>query len=189
VGLAAGASVIREKNGQVVTDQKELIECSLFGNGSRNSDPSIGSQVNALARKGLRVSLIDPVGLYIDSLSTAGWRTPDGTPASKFWTIERGVEGFAVRAKYEVPPGKGYVVGDITFSGDRRIEYGSQIADFIKIRLTGLAIPAELGPAEPRPCPPPEKSGSAVGAVSFLAQPPSGSDDDAPGPMRTTRRS
>ena len=39
---------------------------------------------------------------------------------------------------YEVPAAKGFVVGDIKIGG-QPIEFGAQIADFIRIKLTGLA--------------------------------------------------
>jgi hypothetical protein len=38
----------------------------------------------------------------------------------------------------EVPAEKGFTVSDITISG-RKIEFGSQIADFITVKLTGAA--------------------------------------------------
>ena len=53
-------------------------------------------------------------------------------------TITRGTKEKALRAVYEVPAGRGFVVGDITIDG-RKIEFGAQIADFIRIKLTGLA--------------------------------------------------
>jgi hypothetical protein len=39
---------------------------------------------------------------------------------------------------FEVPADKGYVVGDITING-APIEFGAQIADFVSIKLVGLA--------------------------------------------------
>jgi hypothetical protein len=67
-----------------------------------------------------------------------GWQTPDGSPASDYWKIVRGTPQKALRAVYEVPPGRGFTVGDIEING-RKIEFGAQIADFITIKLTGLA--------------------------------------------------
>jgi hypothetical protein len=43
-----------------------------------------------------------------------------------------------LRAVYEVPSAKGFVVGDIKING-KSITFGAQIADFITIKLTGLA--------------------------------------------------
>ena len=50
----------------------------------------------------------------------------------------RGKENYFVRAVFEVPPGRGYVVGDIKIAG-KPISYGAQITDFITIKLEGLA--------------------------------------------------
>jgi hypothetical protein len=59
------------------------------------------------------VTIKNPVALYIDSLDASTWTTPDGTDAQTFWTITRGKPGFSLRAVYQVPKEKGYVVGDI----------------------------------------------------------------------------
>ena len=60
------------------------------------------------------------------------------TDPKSFWTYTRGEQGRRLRGTYEVPDGKGYVVGDINI-GDRPIEFGGQIADFISIKVTGVA--------------------------------------------------
>ena len=82
--------------------------------------------------------MANPVGIYFDSLSTAGWRTPDGSNAADFWTIARGTQQKPVRAVYEVPADKGFLVEDITINGVP-LRYGGQIADFITMKLTGVA--------------------------------------------------
>jgi hypothetical protein len=138
IELAAGASIVRRKNGQLVTDQQELIECGAYGAPERNSDPHIGALVNELARQKADVSLANPVGLCIAGLSVAGWQTPDGSNPLDYWTITRGTSDKALRAVYEVPAGKNFVVGDIKIGG-RNVEFGAQIADFVTIKLTGLA--------------------------------------------------
>ena len=146
IELAAGASVVRTANGQVITDSDYLIaECSRYGDAGRNSDPLIGRSVNALARAGSRVSLQNPVGLYFDDLFvTDDWVAPDGANPKEFWRYEaRGNDGFHVRAVYEVPAEAGYTVSDIRI-GDDPIMFGSQIADAIKIKLTATAT-------QPRP--------------------------------------
>ena len=48
----------------------------------------------------------------------------------------------------EVPQTKPFVVGDITIAG-RRIEFGAQVADFITIKLTGVAT--RIGQSTVRP--------------------------------------
>ena len=57
------------------------------------------------------VTLADPVALYIDSFTPVGFVTPDNADAKQFWRFTRGAPGFAVRAEFEVPASKNYVVG------------------------------------------------------------------------------
>ncbi len=149
--LAAAATIKREHDGQILTSEQDLIACSRYGVASRHSDPHIGGEVNALARRGAMITLADPIGLYLDGLSTAGWTTPDGADPQSFWTITRGTKDFAVRAVYEVTAGHDYLVGDIKIN-DRAIRYGAQIADHITIRLTGLAHQFGTSTAAPQPC-------------------------------------
>lgn len=138
IELAAAATVRRLRDGHEITSAQELILCSQFGEPERNSDPHIGDQVNALARQRADITINNPIGLYFDKFNPVGWVTPDGTPAATFWQFVRGDRDHFVRAVFEVPPGKGYVVGDITIAG-RPLEFGAQIADFITIKLEGLA--------------------------------------------------
>jgi hypothetical protein len=56
-----------------------------------------------------------------------------------------------LRAVYEVPAGRGFVAGDVRING-RNIEFGSQIADFITIKLTGLATRFGTGTPPPLGC-------------------------------------
>jgi hypothetical protein len=138
IELAAAATIVRRRNGALLTSERELIECGRYGEPERFSDPHIGAEVNALARQKADITLANPVGLCIAGLSVAGWQTPDGSDPLDYWKVTRGTSEKAVRAVYEVPAGRGFAVGDITIGG-RRIEYGAQIADFITIKLTGLA--------------------------------------------------
>jgi hypothetical protein len=138
IELAAGASNTRAPMGQVLTDAQQLIRCGAYGQAERHSDPTIGAEVNKLARADADITLANPVGIYFAGLSTAGWRTPDGSDPSSFWTYTRGTPQKPVRAVFEVPVAKGFVVGDIAIN-DRAIQYGGQIADFITMKLTGVA--------------------------------------------------
>jgi hypothetical protein len=138
IELAAAATLVRLKNGVPITEAQQLIKCGDYGEARRHSDPLIGATVNELARAKADITLANPVGLYIAGLSVAGWATPDGSNPRDFWTITRGTPEKALRGVFEVPAGKGFVVGDITIGG-RPIEFGAQIADFIRIKLTGLA--------------------------------------------------
>jgi hypothetical protein len=138
IDIAAEATVLREKNGQLITDQDELIKCAKFGEPGRNSDPLIGSSVNALASKGAMISLLAPIGLYIDSFNPVGWTVPGGADPAKYWTVVRGDAQHSVRAVYEVPASESFTISDIQIGGDN-IQYGGQVAKFITMRLTGVA--------------------------------------------------
>jgi hypothetical protein len=138
IELAAGASNIRIINGKTLTGEQELIQCGRYGDSQRNSDPHIGAIVNSLTRQKAQVAIADPISLYFDKLITNGWQTPDGTDAAEYWKYTRGEEGRYVRAIYEVPADKNYDVGDITING-KKIEFGSQLTDFISIKLIGVA--------------------------------------------------
>jgi hypothetical protein len=137
IELAAGSSVVRIINGQMLTGEQELIRCGQYGGEERNSDPHIGAVVNSVTRQKADVTLANPVGLYFNDLLTGGWETPDGSDPKSFWTYVRGTENKPVRAVYEVPADRGFVVGDITING-RPVQFGGQIADFITIKLTGV---------------------------------------------------
>lgn len=136
IELAAGASNVRAPNGTVLTDAQQLIKCGRYGAPERHSDPAIGAEVNALARADSDVTLANPVGIYFGGLSTVGWQTPDKSSASDYWKITRGTQEKGVRAVFEVPSDRGFVVGDITING-QPIKFGAQIADFITMKLTG----------------------------------------------------
>jgi hypothetical protein len=138
INIAAFATILRQENGRLLTDADELIQCAKYGQPGRASDPRIGADVNELARTGFAVSLLNPVGLYIDSLDTTGWTTPNGKPAAEFWKPIRGALGMTVRAVFEVPAAEGYTVSEIKIGGVN-IEFGGQIADFIDVKLTGVA--------------------------------------------------
>jgi hypothetical protein len=109
-----------------------------YGKAGRNSDPFIGEQVSALARQRADLTLNNPIGLYFAAFNPVDWQTPDNADPQSFWTIVRGAADHAVRGVFEVPGGAGYTVSDIRIAG-RPIEFGGQIADFITIKLEGLA--------------------------------------------------
>jgi hypothetical protein len=138
IELAAGASNTRAPNGTLLTNDQDLIQCGAYGQKERHSDPTIGGEVNALARQDADITLANPVGIYLAGLSTAGWAAPDGSDPASFWTVTRGTAEKPVRAVYEVPADKGFVVGDISING-RTIDFAAQIADFVTMKLTGLA--------------------------------------------------
>ncbi|MGB3513349.1 MAG: hypothetical protein WBA93_29860 [Microcoleaceae cyanobacterium] len=129
IELAAAATIIRECNGEVVTNQSQLIQCSRYGTPGRNSDPFIGGTVNSIVRQGgVKVTLQDPVGLYIQQPDFLTWELPVQAPTyarpSDYWKVVRGHRrtdpnepDFILHAVYEVPEDQGFCVGDIVING------------------------------------------------------------------------
>ena len=148
VNIGARSTIVRKIGGNILTGAVELIRCGKYGGENRHSDPHIGSVVNELARLKADITLANPMGLYIHGLFPSGWATPDGSDPLDYWKIVRGTPELGLRAVYEVPPDKGFVVGDIKISGDA-IEFGAQIADFISIKLVGVACRIGQSQAEP----------------------------------------
>lgn len=138
IELAAAATIVRLINGQELMSEQELISCSRYGVAQRNSDPHIGGEVNGLARAKADVTLMNPVGLYFDDLSTQGWKAPDGSDPKSYWKYVRGTPDRPLRAVYEVPTTKSFTAGDVTIN-NQPIAFGAQIADFISMKLTGVA--------------------------------------------------
>lgn len=101
-------------------------------------DPRVAFDIGTLSRKGLSITLREPIGLYIAGYDDTGWTKPDGSPVGNYWNILRGAPGQILRLEYRVPPGEGFVVGDIRIGG-RRIEYGGQIAEHITCMVGGVA--------------------------------------------------
>ena len=54
--------------------------------------PLAGITVNTLVREGYRLSLADPIGIYITDVSTSGW-TLNGQDASQYMRLVRGTKG------------------------------------------------------------------------------------------------
>lgn len=150
IALVAQATVLRERDGQRVTDKKDLVHCGSLGNELRNSDPRIAAAVNQLASQGEEISLADPPGLYIHELVSAGIRTPDGADASEFWRVTRGDERHALRAEFSVPAERGYSVSQLAIEGEP-IRFGAQLADLVRIRVVALSRPGSHEPV-PQPC-------------------------------------
>ncbi len=148
IELAGGSSVVRVIGGRTLAGEQELIRCGRYGAAGRNSDPHIGAQVNSLTRRKADVTLADPVGLYFAGLVTPGWEAPDGSDPQGFWRYVRGTPEHPVRAVYEVPEDRGFVVGDLKIDG-RPIRFGGQIADFVSVKLTGIGCRFEKSAVAP----------------------------------------
>jgi uncharacterized protein YciU (UPF0263 family) len=152
INIAAQAAVVRkDSSGTVISNISALISCPpKFGEPSRQSDPAIGSKVNQLARENRFLTLENPVGLYMTTLDTSGWTTPDGSDAQEFWHVINGIPdrdpgaAMIVRAEFKVPVSKGYAVSDIKIGGVP-IASGGQIAEHLEMRLGALFGPKDTG--------------------------------------------
>jgi hypothetical protein len=151
-----------------VTTDPDLVCCAEYGEVNRMSDPTIGSGVNTLVRSGKRVTLRNPIGLYIKGIKTDAFALPDGTPFTRVadcFEILRpapaDVIDMIVRARFRVPAGlmfngKALRVGDLMVNGET-IAFGGQVADVVTMTLFAQALPG--APAQPRvrcegrPCP------------------------------------
>jgi hypothetical protein len=143
IRLGADSTILyRNGFGGTVVQADALICCASFGGPDRNSDPTIGATVNALARAGAMITLVNPVGLYIDHIDLTGWEVPDGIAPADCIRILRGRPGMIERLIVEVPKETGRCVGNITIGGVP-IKYGGQIAECITVKLVGGA--ARLG--------------------------------------------
>jgi hypothetical protein len=139
VQLGGDATVMRiDPQGRLLVEPDALICYAGYGGPNRNSDPTIGSTVNALARIGAYVTLRNPVGLYMDHIDISGWEAPDGGNVSDFVRIDRGTAGMIERLVVEAPPGRNVSVGDLTIAG-APIRFGGQVAECITVKLVGIA--------------------------------------------------
>jgi hypothetical protein len=187
--LAAQATLLR----QLPPDQynmQRMVCAGAYGRPYRNSDPHIGLQVNQLVKNlNVKVTLTNPVGLYLQRPDFSSYKTPDGTDASQFYKIIRGrtaeVAGTSydqiLHAEFSVPDSLGYTVSDILIGnavpGSSQIPmpilYAGQIAETFHVCLAGTAITPSTGEASQTPLPPvSDKTGDINGAVSMLLAKP-----------------
>jgi hypothetical protein len=103
-----------------------------------SADPRVALDIGVLARRGLSITLRDPIGLYMTGWDHTGWTKPNGRPVGDYWQVRRGTVGAALRLEYEVPASERFVVGDIRIGG-RQIEFGGQIAEHVTVMVGGVA--------------------------------------------------
>jgi hypothetical protein len=151
VVLVAQSTIVRRGSDGPMTNANDLIRCGVAADPDRNSDPLLVGEVNALARAGAEITLADPVGLYLDTLQTEGWVTPDGSDPQAFWRLTRGDAEHALRGVYEVPDDLGYTIGDIKINGQPIIS-PSQIAEGIEVKVSGVAHRFGSSQQAPRGC-------------------------------------
>jgi hypothetical protein len=139
IQLGGDATILhKDPSGKLLVEPDALICYAGYGGPNRNSDPTIGSAVNALARLGAYVTLRNPVGLYMDHIDLAGWEAPDGKGVSDCVRVLRGTPDLIERMVVEVPKGRNFTVGDLTIAGEP-IQFGGQVAECITVKLIGLA--------------------------------------------------
>ena len=156
VNLAGDASVPRTIDaaprapGQDPAPEIERIACARYGGINRSSDPNIGLAVGDLVRAGNRLTLADPVGLYIASVGLNGLRGPRGEVlGSVAGHVVRGADDpFEPRIlRYEVrlPDNADFTLSDCAFD-NRPLVRGGQIARATTIQLY---VNAYSGSADP----------------------------------------
>lgn len=133
VEIAALSTISWTRNGQVLQSGADLCNYAGLGVATRASDPHIAETVNGVAQTGCRVSLQDPIGLYMDPPDFAGWKTPNGSPPAALWVNERGNP--LTRASLRSAPG--FKLSEVQIAG-QNVQYGGQVAKLVGVHLTGL---------------------------------------------------
>ena len=115
-------------------NHQQAIDC-------RNSDPTMVGLMNGLVWDGKAVAFNDPVGVYIRSLAHSSILDPQGNPIPEDWVeFQRGSrpqggqgEEHSQRVIVEVPPGRGFVLGDcISRETGDNFSTGYQLAELVK---------------------------------------------------------
>lgn len=127
------------------TAEVRRIACGNYGGINRSSDPLIGLGVGDHVGDGARITLTDPVGLYILKCNLDGLVNPDGKAiGSAVRTVARGDDHVAeprmLRIELKAPVGVDYVLGDCSIDA-RRLERGGQVA-----RQTTMGLYAQIYP-------------------------------------------
>ncbi len=170
INLARRASLLYQ-----ATSDPDLICCAQYGEVNRNSDPTIGSGVNAQVVAGKQVSLRNPVGLYMASIDSSQFTTLTGDPIANFnqyfVPLRQSLDGqMIVRARFKVPDGimsngKQVRVGDLLVNG-QPIVTGGQIANAITMQLFALTLPSAPSQSPNsclgHPCPDPNHPGFII---------------------------
>jgi len=183
--LAAQATLQRDLPSEHYNMQR-MVCAGAYGRPYRNSDPHIGLQVNQLVKNiKVKITLTDPVGLYLQRPDFSSYHTPDNTDASQFYKIIRGTTaeqngvGYdqILHAEFSVPDDYPYTVSDIlignTVAGASQepqpILYAGQIAETFHVCLAGTAVAPAVGTPLQTPLPAvKDKTGSINGAPSML---------------------
>ncbi|KPM37858.1 hypothetical protein AK830_g8703 [Neonectria ditissima] len=164
VDIAAQGTVIRkDKDGYVITDK-------------------IGASINGLARSGNKISIADPVAIYMTQFDSSNFMLDaDGTgddlqpvPDGTFTWVRGNInKHMGLRLRVEVPQGvvgtgdnegRQLTVSDLVdITNSQNVNYGAQFADYIHMVVNGVTI-ADGSAAEAEPCPC-KKASSNVSAL------------------------
>jgi hypothetical protein len=140
-----------------------------FGQIYRNSDPHIAQVANQIVGLGYRVSLANPIGLYLQRPDFRSWKLPDdpnlppGAKPDDLYRVIRGrdtlagfpdTNNFIVHARLEIPAAwerakVSFGLGDVTINGNA-LNWGSQVLETLNMALFVTAIPAEAPVAKRR---------------------------------------
>lgn len=182
IGLAGSATVLRTMGN---ADPQALICCSQYGQNYRHSDPHIGQSVNAIVSGTpstyAKVSLADPVGLYIQMPDFSGYQLPNGfkLPAgaqpSDCWHVVRGATqlidpvtkvpypsisgdepgNFILHAVFQLPQAWVDANPSMTVQdiliNGQNIAWAAQIAETFNMALYARAVTTSAA-ATPQPC-------------------------------------
>ncbi|CAM1503615.1 Fc.00g012060.m01.CDS01 [Cosmosporella sp. VM-42] len=167
VDIAAQATIARKDlvYGERLTNMITLCgDGSAYGNPSRNSDPTIGAEINTVCRLPVTVSIMDPVALYIHDADFSSFRldptgkrrgnvedmvpVPDGVID---WCGRGNIEdGMGLHLKVRIPKGlkttdksRDLNVSDLfdLNNGGQYVRYGSQFSDYITMSVSGVVGP------------------------------------------------
>lgn len=127
--------------------------------------------INGLARGGNKISIANPVGIYITEFNSKSFKLdPDGTgdnlksvPAGTFTWVRGNInKHMGLRLHIEVPKGvmgtgdkdgQQLTVYDIVDKNGQNIRYGGQFAEEIRMCVNGITISGgQPAPSQPCPC-------------------------------------
>jgi hypothetical protein len=158
--LAGGAAVLRSDDPDYDESvANSLICCSDYGRRFRHSDPHIGQNVyQVVDALNLKVTLLDPVGLYLQEPNYNYFTLPDNAPkGAKIEDCFKFVRGEVKNPHYpnnmilhtimEIPESwpKSITLSDIKVLGEP-IQYGSQVMQSIQVQLAATGVASDTEP-------------------------------------------
>jgi hypothetical protein len=132
-----------------LTTDPARICCAQYGEANRNSDPTIGAGVNGAVLAGKRVSLVNPIALYIQGWDATSISVGD-TPlpeADQLFQVVRGtaLDQRILRLRFAVPAAMTFAGAPLTLDmlsvGGEPLTTGGQIANLIKVHLFAATAP------------------------------------------------